>query len=241
MAALAADLPKVEIAIVEMTNTFRAEQRLGPVKVDPRLSAAARTYAEFLAASSMFSHTADGRQHADRAKSAGYRFCMLSENLSYNFDERGFETSQLARNALEGWKKSPGHRRNLVAPEVTEIGVGVAKAKDSQKYYSVQMFGRPDSARYTFKIQNGLPQTVTYAFAGQRHTVAPREVVTHYPCAPAPVAFERAGPPLIGHALKGTYQTRDGDLFTLKPSPAGGVIIDLTSKASEPVRAGMTR
>jgi uncharacterized protein YkwD len=237
MAALTPDIEKVETAIVEMTNAFRAQQKLGTVKAEPKLSAAARKYAEFLAASDLFSHTADGRQHADRAKLAGYRFCMLTENLAYNYDTRGFETRQLASQAMEGWKKSPGHLKNLVAPHVIDIGVGVAKAKGAEKYYSVQMFGRPDGAKYAVKIQNGLSQSVTYMFTGHQHQIAPREVVTHYPCQPETLVFERAGPPLVGRALTGSYQTRDGELYTLKSSASGGVIIDVTSNVAEPAKA----
>lgn len=241
MAALTPDIQKVEIAVVELTNAFRADHKLGGVKIDPKLSAAARKYAEFLAASDMFSHTADGRQHADRAKSAGYRFCMLTENLAYNYDTRGFESWQLASKAVEGWKKSPGHLRNLVAPHVTDIGVGVAKARGVEKYYTVQMFGRPDTLQYAFRIKNGLTQSVTYSFTGHQQQIAPREVVTHSPCQPETLVFERAGPPLVGHALKGTYRTRDGDLFELKPSPNGGVVIDVISNAPAPAKAGVAR
>ena len=232
MAALTPDIPKVEAAIVEMTNEFRAEQQLGSVKVDRQLAAAARDYARFLAASDLFSHTADGRQHSDRAKSAGYGFCIVTENLSLNLDTRGFEARQLARDALEGWKKSPGHRKNLVTPHVTDIGVGVAKVSGAEKYLSVQLFGRPEALKYAFTIQNGLTSNVTYSFGGQKHQVAPREVVTHVACNPDPIVFERAGPPLIGRSLSGTYQARDGDLFSLRSAGNGGVIIDVSSKVA---------
>jgi hypothetical protein len=239
MAALTPDIPQVEAAIVELTNAFRAEQKLGSVKVNPKLAAAARSYAEFLARSDMFSHTADGRQHSDRAKTAGYAYCHVSENLSLNLDSRGFETRQLARDAVEGWKKSPGHRRNLVAPHVVDIGVGVAKARGSEKYLSVQMFGRPESLKYEFKIQNGLTETVTYSFGGDTHEIRPRNVITHVACQPDPIVFERTGPPLIGRTLRATYRARDGDLFTLKSSATGGVVIDLSSRTA-PARASVT-
>jgi hypothetical protein len=239
MAALTPDIPQVEAAIVELTNAFRAEQKLGSVKVNPKLAAAARSYAEFLARSDMFSHTADGRQHSDRAKTAGYAYCHVSENLSLNLDSRGFETRQLARDAVEGWKKSPGHRRNLVAPHVVDIGVGVAKARGSEKYLSVQMFGRPESLKYEFKIQNGLTETVTYSFGGDTHEIRPRNVITHVACQPDPIVFERTGPPLIGRTLRATYRARDGDLFTLKSSASGGVVIDLSSRTA-PARASVT-
>ncbi len=234
MAVISPDIPQAELAIVEMTNAFRAEQKLAAVKPNPQLNAAARAYAEFLAQSDMFSHTADGRQHSDRAKSAGYAYCQVSENLSLNLDSRGFETRQLARDAVEGWKKSPGHRKNLVAPHVVEIGVGVAKARGEGKYLSVQLFGRPQSLKYEFKVQNGLTDNVVYSFGGRRHEIKPRNVITHVACQPDPIAFERAGLPIIGRTLSGTYLARDGDLFTLRASSSGGVIIDVSSKLGNP-------
>ena len=234
MAVLNPDIPQAELAIVEMTNAFRSEQNLAPVKPNPQLTAAARAYARFLASSDMFSHTADGRQFSDRAKSAGYVFCQVSENLFSSLDSRGFETKQLARDAVEGWKKSPGHRRNLVAPHVVEIGVGVAKAKGEEKYLAVQLFGRPQSLKYEFKIQNGLTDTVTYSFNGRAHEIKPRFVITHVGCQPDPLTFERVGSALFGRKLTGTYQARDGDLFTLRSSSSGGVIIDVSAKPTDP-------
>jgi uncharacterized protein YkwD len=239
MATLTPDLAQAELAIVELTNAFRAEQKLGRVVPNRTLNAAARGYAEFLAKSKLFSHTADGRQHSDRAKNAGYAYCYVSENLSYNMDARGFATSQLATDALEGWKKSPGHRRNLVAPHVTDIGVGIAKTPGEETYLSVQLFGRPESFKLEFKIQNGLQTNVTYAIGSLTYDVKPREVITHTSCQPDPIVFQRAGPPLIGRGLSGTYLARDGDLFTIKSASTGGVIIDVSSKVNPqpPARA----
>ena len=75
MASLTPDIPKVEIAIVEMTNAIRREQKLAAVKTNPQLINAARAYAKFLASKDLFSHSADGRQPAARAADAGYQYC----------------------------------------------------------------------------------------------------------------------------------------------------------------------
>ena len=56
------DLPQTEIAIVEMTNAFRKESRLGEVKPNAALTAAARAFAEYLAKTGKFAHEADGHQ-----------------------------------------------------------------------------------------------------------------------------------------------------------------------------------
>ena len=60
------DIPKVEAAIVEQTNAFRAGNKLGAVVSEPALTKAAGDFARFLAASTIFSHEADGRRPVDR-------------------------------------------------------------------------------------------------------------------------------------------------------------------------------
>src|SRR5882672_3799317 len=103
------DLPQTDLAIVEMTNAFRKESKLGEVRPNAALTAAARAFAEYLAKTGKFAHEADGRQPAKRAQAHGYRYCLVAENLAMNLDSRGFETRVLAREAVEGWKSSPGH------------------------------------------------------------------------------------------------------------------------------------
>jgi hypothetical protein len=216
MAVLTPDIAKTEVAIIELTNVFRSQQKLAPVKPNPALTAAARAYAKFLASSDMFSHTADGRQHSDRAKAAGYSYCRVTENLALNMDSRGFVTTQLARDAVEGWKNSPGHRKNMEAPYVTEIGVGIAKSKTEEKYLSVQLFGRPLSLQYTFKIINKAGVPVRYRYNGEPQSVGARVIVTHTACDPADITFD----PVAAKSAN-TFPTRDGDTFTVLASPAG--------------------
>ena len=137
------DLPQTEIAIVEMTNAFRKDNKLAALKPNAALTAAARAFADYLGKSGKFGHEADGRHPAQRAEAQGYRHCTVTENLALHLDSRGFETKQLAHDAIEGWKASPGHRANMLRPHATEIGVGVVRAPDRHpKFISVQLFGR---------------------------------------------------------------------------------------------------
>lgn len=138
------DLPQTEIAIVQMTNAFRREHKLGSLGTNAQLTAAARAYAAYLARTGALSHTADGRSMDARVREKGYRFCWLAENLSWRRDEKGFTTSALAGTVITGWKNSPGHRANMVSPNVTQIGVGVARAPGATpQFYSVQIMGKP--------------------------------------------------------------------------------------------------
>ena len=225
------DIARAEIAIVEMTNAFRREQKLAAVERNAELDTAARLFATYLAKSGRFAHEADGRQPADRAKAAGYKFCTIAENLASNLDSRGFTSAGLAGQAVEGWKNSPGHRKNMVRPHVTEIGVGVARAPDSDpKYLSVQLFGRPESFKFQFKIENKSGVSVTYAAFGQKHTLAPRVIATHTGCEPGDLSFERAGNWLTGTKLESQFQAHDGARFTLTTGPDKRIHIEMEAK-----------
>jgi uncharacterized protein YkwD len=138
------DLPKAEIAIIQMTNAFRREQKLGTLSSNKQLAAAARAYAAYLAKSGALSHTADGRSMDARVREKGYRFCWLSENLSWRREPTGYTTSARAWTFITGWKNSPGHRANMAWPKVTQLGVGFARtAGPTPEFYSVPILGRP--------------------------------------------------------------------------------------------------
>ncbi|MEW5962050.1 MAG: CAP domain-containing protein [Pseudomonadota bacterium] len=224
------DIAKVEAAILEMTNAYRAEVGRGAVALNVALQKAARQYADYLARAKDFSHTADGREPGERAKSAGYQMCAIAENLSLNLDSRGFESRALARQAVEGWINSPGHRDNLVAPHVTEIGIAVVRAPDAHpKFVTVQLLGRPQSLALKFQISNGSKRSVGYTFAGERHELPPHHAVTHETCEPGWISFEAAaqdGP----KTLAARYEARDGLVYTLKEDAARGIVVDVAAR-----------
>ena len=62
-------------------NSARQREKLGVVHQDKALAIAARAFAQYLATTKTFSHTADGRQPAMRASAAGYKYCHIGENL----------------------------------------------------------------------------------------------------------------------------------------------------------------
>lgn len=219
------DLPKVETVIVEMTNQFRRQNRLSALKRNRTLDEAARAFAAYLARTGKFSHTADGRRPADRTLSAGYKHCRISENLALNVDSRGFRTRQLARGAVNGWKNSPPHRKAMVDPFVTEIGVGVVKAAREHRYLSVQLFGRPRALQYRFTIRNMAATRVGYSHTGRQHELPPRTEVQHTECNPANLRFEQVR---TANRRRGRaeFATRDGDLFIVRPSRLGRLVVE---------------
>jgi hypothetical protein len=225
------DIAAAEAAIIEMTNAFRAEQKLPPVTANPQLTAAARAYARKLGRYPALSHTADGTTAAERIAAAGYRYCQVGENLASIFDTSGFDADDYAKRAVEGWEESPGHRKNMLLPYVTETGVAVAPASATEpKYIAVQLFGRPESTKYTFKITNLSGREVSYAFEEQANTVSPREIITHTACLPGTIEFDTGSK--TGAVSR--YETRGGQVFTVKPGTAGSVSIDVKAAGASP-------
>jgi hypothetical protein len=228
---IAPDIPSAEVAIVAMTNAFRAENKLAGVTPNPLLAAAARAYARVLAQrKGTLSHTIDGTTPVMRASAAGYTYCQIAENLAFAYDSRGFTAADYAQRTLTGWKDSPGHRRNLLMPEVTDIGVAVVRASASDpRYFAVQVFGRPKALDYTFKIANRTTGTVAYDFAGEDHAALPRQIITHTSCTAGTLSFK-----LDARSGVGRYEARDGQVYTLKPRQGGGVTVEVGRSLAVP-------
>jgi Cysteine-rich secretory protein family len=220
MAALLPDIAKVETAIIEITNTVRAEAKLKPVTANPQLAAAARAYADLLARTGAFSHEADGKL-GDRTKRVGYAHCLIAENLASHQDSRGFESRALAKSAMEGWLNSPGHRDNIMTPEMTETGVAVAKsAGATPKYIAVQLFGRPQSHMLTFQMSNATAAPVTYTFAGKPGELSPHMALTMQSCTGGPLTFEAKGT----RAFQAKFEAADGQNYVVNGTAKDGPI-----------------
>lgn len=228
MTTLVPDLAQAEVVIIEMTNQFRRENGMGEVRREPKLDAAARQFADFLARSGLFAHEADGRRFSDRIASAGYKACLSAENLALLQRDNGFETREVAARTVESWKASAGHRKNLLMGPATEIGVGIAKAKSAEKYVSVQLFARPISLEYQFSIENGAGRTLAYTFAGERVSVEAGETITHTACAPDDVVF--AAGALGPNAGAARYPAGPGVALKLKRQPGGAIAVEAGTK-----------
>ncbi|MFM9266128.1 CAP domain-containing protein [Tychonema sp. BBK16] len=124
-----ADLEK---ATHEQINKYRVSKKLPPLSVDPRISQIARIHSENMASGKVkFSH--DGFE--GRAKAITVPYQSFAENVAYNM---GF--SDPVRNAVDGWIKSDGHRKNMEG-QFNLTGIGIAKNAKGE-YYFTQLFVR---------------------------------------------------------------------------------------------------
>jgi hypothetical protein len=144
-----------------------------------------------MANSGKYGHTADGRQPSERAPAHGYDYCIISENIAYQFRSVGYESAaQLAEKFVEGWKASPEHRRNMTDSALTQTGVGVAR-DDRGRYFAVQMFGRPKSAAIRFEVGNRSSEKLEYRAGERRFSLSPRASRTHLVCRPPGLSIRR--------------------------------------------------
>jgi uncharacterized protein YkwD len=107
-------------------NRERAHHGLGGLKLNKRLSRAARGHARDMARRNYFSHdTLGGGSFVDRIRATGYlqgaRSWVVGENLGWG--SRGFSRPRVI---MRMWMKSPGHRANILNASFREIGIGVA-------------------------------------------------------------------------------------------------------------------
>ncbi len=209
---------RIEGKLFEAANAFRAENGLAALAPDEILTAEARDFAGYLARTDRFSHTADGRSPGDRARAAGYDYCELAENIAYEEDDAGFGAERLTHLFMDGWEKSPGHRRNLLNPDVIQTGIGVARLQGRgavQKYLAVQVFGRPASARFSFEVENRSPRQIAFEFDGVTRQVPPLATLTETTCARGSISFQHFG------RRPSSYAVEPGARYVLTESTGG--------------------
>ena len=119
--------PQASLAAI---NAFRAENGLKPLALDARLTQAAAMQSEAQAGRSRIGHYgSDGSTPMQRAERAGYQAKIASENVASG--QKSFT------DALRFWKQSSGHRSNLLRPNVSEVGVAMAKNKSGRAYWTL--------------------------------------------------------------------------------------------------------
>lgn len=212
------DLSEVVQKIVDRTNEFRRENDLKAVAPNERLTKTAQYFADFMARTGKYGHTADGNTPSQRAEEHEYEYCMVSENIAYQFRSTGFAADELAERFVTGWKESPEHRENMLDPDVMEIGLAVARAEDVPNYFAVQMFGRPDSAAISFQISNESETEVEYTVrrSGSDRTfpLKPRQQRRHQRCRPTTIEF---GKP------ETTLDVEDGASYVVRQTSDGSL------------------
>ena len=101
-----------------MINAYRRTNGLKPLKLDAQLTQAAKAHSRDLAKWDRISHYgSDGSNPWDRVRRTGYKARLAAENV-------GTGQASLAE-VFAGWKKSPGHNKNLLLRDAEHMGIAL--------------------------------------------------------------------------------------------------------------------
>lgn len=124
-----------EAEVLRLVNYSRARKGVAPVRVSATLGDVARRHnADQAFVQRKISHVgSDGTKIGDRMRREGYSFAYASENVA-----AGQKTPKHVHRSL---MDSPGHRRNVLSPQVVDMGLHVGRGTDGRLYWT-QVFGR---------------------------------------------------------------------------------------------------
>ena len=122
-----------------MISGYRTNNGLLSVQVDPELMKLAQAQAQAMAARDKIEHNVL-RDFNARMRSSGFDAKVAAENIG-----AGYHT--LAQ-AFSGWRDSPPHRKNMLLPGATHIGIATAYAPQSKyKVFWALILAAPDRPR----------------------------------------------------------------------------------------------
>ncbi len=110
----------LEHKILELTNEERKKHGLKPLIWNEQLAQIARAHSKDMAKRGFFSHdNPDGQTPFDRIKADGIKYWVAAENIAAG--------QASPEKAIEEWMNSEGHRKNILNPDLQELGVGLAR------------------------------------------------------------------------------------------------------------------
>jgi uncharacterized protein YkwD len=104
-----------------LANQARAEAGAGPLRWDPSLAVAARQHCLRMVAEGPIAHRYNNEPDVSgRAAQAGAHFSLIEENVAIGPDPAAIH---------DEWMHSPGHRANLLNPDVDRVGMAVVASR----------------------------------------------------------------------------------------------------------------
>ena len=114
-------------------SAYRRQHGLSGVSVSGSLTSIASHQAHAMARANVLSHTVGG-SFQSRVGAAGVG--LAAENIAYGASD--------LNSALDMWKRSAGHRANLLKGGITQIGIASARANSGRVYWALVMAGAPE-------------------------------------------------------------------------------------------------
>lgn len=114
------DASQFEQKVVDLVNQERQKQGLKPLTLNKKLSDVARTKSKDMMDKGYFDHNSPTYGSPfDMMKQFGIEYTTAGENIA--------KGQQSPEDVMNAWMNSDGHRKNILNPDFTEIGVGYVK------------------------------------------------------------------------------------------------------------------
>jgi len=113
---------RLELAMLRLVNADRKKEGLSALKWNAKAADVARTHSRDMAENDFFAHESPTTgKVGDRFFAARIPTAALAENLARNTTVEDAELRLMA---------SPGHRKNILNPQYTELGIGIVRDDD---------------------------------------------------------------------------------------------------------------
>ena len=132
------DVDAMKQDIVDRTNALRREKGVAALRVNDKLMRAAQVRADEMAAHTVYSHTRPNGEKFNTVTDCPY----MAENI-HRIADWVLSDQTLTERAVADWSTSTAHRKNIVNPKLSAIGVGLARGVNDNGdpcWYCVQLF-----------------------------------------------------------------------------------------------------
>ncbi|WP_105614421.1 CAP domain-containing protein [Vallitalea okinawensis] len=124
-----------EQEMLRLVNEARSQNGLQPLKADMELTNVARIKSQDMIDNNYFSHNSPTYGSPfDMMKDFGISYVKAAENIAGN------QNSTSAHDAL---MNSPGHRKNILDPDMTHIGIGIQQGGQYGNMFTQMFVSRP--------------------------------------------------------------------------------------------------
>lgn len=111
------NLHPFEEEVVELTNEEREKQGLTPLEIDEELSVVSKDKSKDMLDNQYFAHDSPTYGSPfDMMEKYGVSYRTAGENIA--------KGQSSAKEVVDGWMNSPGHRENILSDDFTHIGIG---------------------------------------------------------------------------------------------------------------------
>jgi uncharacterized YkwD family protein len=124
-----------EQEMLKLVNQARSQNNAPPLQIDMQVTSVARVKAQDMIDNNYFSHNSPKYGSPfDMLKSFGISYVEAGENIAGN------QNVQNAHNAL---MNSPGHRKNILNPSYTHIGIGIKNGGPYGNMFTQMFVSKP--------------------------------------------------------------------------------------------------